>query len=84
VELGADRLALASALLKLHRATGGMDGRRTLVFGALAGTLRRARSRDLELRVRALLEPAPRALPWPWLRLGLAATSLAGVLYFVT
>jgi Zn-dependent protease with chaperone function len=80
VELGADRLALASALLKLHRATGGMDGRRTLVSGAL----RRARSRDLELRVRALLEPAPRPLAWPGLRLGLAATSLAGVLYFVT
>ena len=62
VELGADRLALASALLKLHRATGGMDGRRTLFFGgALAGTLRRARSQDLERRVRELLEPAPRA-----------------------
>jgi Zn-dependent protease with chaperone function len=85
VELGADRLALASALLKLHRATGGVDGRRTLVFGgALAGTLRRARSRDVELRVRALLEPAPRLLPLAWLRLGLAATSMTGLLYFVT
>ena len=85
VELGADRLALASALLKLHRATGGVEGRRTLVFGgALAGTLRRARSRDVEQRVRALLEPAPRPLAWPWLRLGLAATSMTGLLYFVT
>ena len=85
VELGTDRLALASALLKLHRATGGLDGRRTLIFGgALAGTLRRARSLDLELRVRALLSPAPQPLPWPWLRLGLAATSMTGVLYFVT
>ncbi len=85
VALGAGRLALASALLKLHRATGGLDGRRTLVFGgALAGTLRRARSHDLELRVRALLEPAPQPLPWPWVRLGLAATSMTGMLYFVT
>jgi Zn-dependent protease with chaperone function len=85
VEAGADRLALASALLKLHRATGGVEGRRTLVFrGALAGTLRRARSHDVERRVRALLRPAPVPLPWPWLRLGLAATSLTGLLYFVT
>jgi Zn-dependent protease with chaperone function len=85
VELGGDRLALASALLKLHRATGGTGGRRTLVFGgALSGTLRRARSHDVEGRVRALLEPAPRRLPLPWLRLGLAATSMTGLLYFVT
>jgi Zn-dependent protease with chaperone function len=85
VELGGDRLALASALLKLHRATGGMDGRRTLFFGgALAGTLRRARSHDLERRVRELIEPAPALLPLPWLRLGLAATSMTGLLYFVT
>jgi len=85
VELGADRIALASALLKLHRATGGEDDRRTLVFGgALAGTLRRARSHDLERRVRALLAPAPEPLPFPWLRLGLAASSMSGLLYFVT
>jgi hypothetical protein len=85
VALGADRLALASALLKLHRATGGVEGRRTLVFGgALAGTLRRARSHDVERRVRALLRPAPAPLRWPWLRLGLAATSMTGLLYFVT
>lgn len=85
VELGGDRLALASALLKLHRATGGLDGRRTLIFGgALAGTLRRARSHDLERRVRELIEPAPALLPLPWLRLGLAVTSMTGLLYFVT
>ena len=85
VELGADRLALASALLKLHRATGGLGGRPTLLFGgALAGTLRRARSHDLERRVRGLLEPAPERLPLAWLRLGLAASSLTGLLYFVT
>jgi Zn-dependent protease with chaperone function len=85
VVLGADRVALASALLKLHRAAGGLDERRTLVFGgALNGTLRRASSLDLERRVRALLEPAPRPLALPWLRLGLAATSMSGLLYFVT
>jgi Zn-dependent protease with chaperone function len=85
VELGADRLALASALLKLHRAAGGLGGRRTLLFGgALAGTLRRARSHDLEQRVRGLLGPAPERLPLEWLRLGLATTSLTGLLYFVT
>jgi len=85
VELGADRISLASALLKLHRATGGEDDRRTLVFGgALAGTLRRARTHDLERRVRALLAPAPAPLPFAWLRLGLAASSMSGLLYFVT
>jgi len=31
-----------------------------------------------------LLEPAPERLPLAWLRLGLAATSLTGLLYFVT
>ena len=85
VLLGADRVALASALLKLHRAAGGLDERRTLIFGgALNGTLRRASSLDLERRVRALLAPAPRPLALPWLRLGLAATSMSGLLYFVT
>jgi hypothetical protein len=85
VTAGADRLALASALLKLHRATGGWDGRHTLVFrGALEGTLRRARSHDLEGRVRELLLPPPALLPLSWLRLGLAATSMTGLLYFVT
>lgn len=85
VELGADRVSLASALLKLHRATGGQGDRRTLLFGgALAGTLRRARSHDLERRVRALLAPAPAPAPFPWLRLGLAASSMSGLLYFVT
>jgi Zn-dependent protease with chaperone function len=82
-ELGADRLALASALLKLHRATGG-GGRRTLVFGgALAGPLRRARSLDVELRARSLLEAAPPRLPFGHLRLALAGASALGLLYFV-
>jgi len=83
VELGADRLALASGLLKLHRATGG-GGRRTLVFGgALAGPLRRARSLDVELRARSLLAPAPPRLPFGRLRVALAGASALGMLYFV-
>jgi Zn-dependent protease with chaperone function len=82
-ELGADRLALASGLLKLHRATGG-GVRRTLVFaGALAGPLRRARVRDVELRARALLAPAPVPLPFGALRVALSGAAAATVLYFV-
>jgi Zn-dependent protease with chaperone function len=84
-ELGADRLALASAVLKLHRATRGGGGRRTLVFGgALAGPLRRARSLDVEQRARALLVPAPARLPFGRLRLALAGASVTFLLYFVT
>jgi Zn-dependent protease with chaperone function len=83
VELGADRLALASSLVKLHRATGG-GGRRTLVFGgALAGPLRRARSLDVEQRARALLAPAPARLPFGRLRLALAGATVAALLFFV-
>ncbi len=82
-ELGADRLALASGLVKLHRATGG-GGRRTLVFGgALAGPLRRARTLDIELRARALMAPAPARLPFGRLRLALAGAGALGMLYFV-
>jgi Zn-dependent protease with chaperone function len=83
-ELGADRLALASGIVRLHRATGG-GGRRTLVFGgALAGPLRRARSFDVEQRARALLAPAPARLPFGRLRLVLAAATVTGLLYYVT
>jgi Zn-dependent protease with chaperone function len=84
VELGADRLALASSLIKLHRATGAGASRRTLVFGgALAGPLRRARSLDVEQRARALLAPAPPRLPFGRLRVALAGATLTAVLYFV-
>lgn len=84
VELGADRLALASGLIKLHRATGAGGSRRTLVFGgALAGPLRRARSLDVEQRARALLAPAPERLPFGRLRVLLAGATLTAVLYFV-
>jgi Zn-dependent protease with chaperone function len=85
VELGADRLALASGIVKLHRATGGGGGRRTLVFGgALAGPLRRARSLDVEQRARDLMRPAPPRLAFGRLRLALAAATVTGLLYFVT
>jgi Zn-dependent protease with chaperone function len=83
-ELGADRLALASGLIKLHRATGAGASRRTLVFGgALAGPVRRARSRDVEQRARALLAPPPPRLPFGRLRVALAGAALTAVLYFV-
>lgn len=83
-ELGADRLALASGLIKLHRATGAGGSRRTLVFGGpLAGPIRRARSLDVEQRARALLSPAPPRLPFGRLRVALAAATLTVVLYFV-
>lgn len=83
-ELGADRLALASGLIKLHRATGAGASRRTLVFGgALAGPLQRARSLDVEQRARALLGPPPARLPFGRLRLALAGATLTAVLYFV-
>lgn len=83
-ELGADRLALASALIKLHRATGAGVSRRTLIFGGpLAGPIRRAQSLDVERRARALLEAPPPRLPFGQTRLVLAGLSLAGVLYFV-
>jgi Zn-dependent protease with chaperone function len=84
VELGADRLALASGLIKLHRASGAGALRRTLVFGsALADPLRRARSLDVERRARALMEPAPVRLPLGGLRIALAGTAVTSLLYFV-
>ncbi len=83
-ELGADRLALASGLIKLHRATGAGGTGRTLVFGGvLAGPLRRARSLDVEQRARALLAPAPPRLAFGRLRVVLAGATLTAMLYFV-
>jgi Zn-dependent protease with chaperone function len=83
--LGADRLALASGLVKLHRATGGgLRVRRNLPFGSvMSGPLRRARSLDVERRARALLEPPARPLPFPTLRLLLAGAAVSGLLFFV-
>ncbi len=81
-----DRIALASGLLKLHRATAGKPAvRRTLPFAAaLVEPLDRARFLDVEVRCRRLLEPAPAALPFGRARVALAAAGLVGVLFFVT
>jgi Zn-dependent protease with chaperone function len=85
-EVAGDRLALASALLKLHRATGGgARVPRTLPFGSsLSEPLRRARSRDVEIRCRRLLDGGPE-LPTPLagLRVSLVALALPALLFFV-
>jgi Zn-dependent protease with chaperone function len=79
-----DRLALASGLLKLHRATAGRPVRRTLpLAAALSEPLARVRDRDVELRCRRLLEPAPRRLPFGAARVALAGVSLTALLFFV-
>jgi len=84
-ELGGDRLALASGLLKLHRVTAGpLPVRRTLPFaGALAEPLARVRSLDVEVRCRRLLDGAPAPLPFGAARVFLAGASLAALLFFV-
>ncbi len=80
-----DRLALASGLLKLHRATlGGPAMPRTLPFAAtLAEPLARVRSHDIELRCRGLLGAPPAPLPWGRARLLLAGAALTALLFFV-
>ncbi len=80
-----DRLALASGLLKLHRATAApAPVRRTLPFAAaLAEPLDRARSFDVESRCRRLLDGPPAPLPWGGLRVVLAGASLTALLFFV-
>jgi hypothetical protein len=85
---GADRLALASALVKLHRASLGPAAApaRTLpLAAALAEPLQRARSHDVAARCRRLLEPAapPRLLFRP-ARLAATALALAGLAFLVT
>lgn len=80
-----DRVALASGLLKLHRATvGGATVPRTLPFAAaLAEPLARVRSHDIEVRCRRLLDGAPARLPYGGARVALAAAALTGLLFFV-
>jgi Zn-dependent protease with chaperone function len=79
-----DRLALASGLLKLHRATAGGGMRRPLPFAAtLSEPLARVRSRDVEVRCRRLLDPPPPRLPFGGARVTLAALSLTALLFFV-
>jgi Zn-dependent protease with chaperone function len=81
-----DRLALASGLIKLHRATSGPPAvRRTLPFAeALAEPLDRVRSHVVEVRCRRLLEPEPAPLPFGGGRVAIAAASLVALLFFVT
>ncbi len=84
--LSGERLALASGLLKLWRATSGSASsvRRTLPFAAaLAEPLARVRALEIEKRCRRLLDPAPRPLPFAAARLALAGLSLTGLLFFV-
>jgi Zn-dependent protease with chaperone function len=79
------RLPLAAGLLKLHRATSRYAPvPRSLPFAAaLTEPIEKAHARDLEVRCRRLLEPAPRPLPWGPVRVFLAAASLTLVLYYV-
>jgi Zn-dependent protease with chaperone function len=80
-----DRLALASGLIKLHRATAGpLPVRRTLPFAAaLAEPLARVRSLDVEVRCRRLLDGPPARLPYGRARVLLAGASLTALLFFV-
>lgn len=80
-----DRLALASGLIKLHRATAGPSPvRRTLPFAAaLAEPLARVRSFDVEVRCRRLLDGPPARLPYLGARIALAGASLTALLFFV-
>ncbi|ABS26010.1 M56 family metallopeptidase [Anaeromyxobacter sp. Fw109-5] len=79
-----DRVALASGLLKLHRATGGAAVPRTLPFAAaLAEPLARVRSHDIEVRCRRLLDGAPARLPYGGARVALAGAGLTALLFFV-
>jgi Zn-dependent protease with chaperone function len=82
-----DRLALASGLLKLYRATEGRGrtagpGGRPL-SAALSEPIARARAHDIELRCRALLGPAPAPVPLARMRLAAAAAGLGLLLFFV-
>ena len=82
-----DRLALASGLLKLYRATEGR-GRAAGPWGrplsaALAEPIARARAHDIELRCRALLGAPPAPVPLARIRLAAAAAGLGLLLFFV-
>jgi hypothetical protein len=82
-----DRAALASALLKLYRATEGRfeaPARRAVpIFPSLDEPIARARAHDIGLRCRALLAPAPEALPIPAFRLVAVGAGLFLLLFFV-
>jgi Zn-dependent protease with chaperone function len=82
-----DRLALASGLLKLFRATEGRAPARAAgahpLSAALAEPIARARAHDIELRCRALIAPPPQPVPLARMRLAAAALGLGFLLFFV-
>jgi Zn-dependent protease with chaperone function len=81
-----ERVVLASALVKLHRAAGEPppQARRSLpLAAALAGPLRRGRAHEVAGRCRLLLaDPLP-PLAWRGARVALAAISLAALAVLV-
>jgi Zn-dependent protease with chaperone function len=82
-----DRLALASGLLKLFRATERRFPARSAepfpLSASLAEPIARARAHDIELRCRALLAPPPGPVPLARLRFAAAAAGLGLLLFFV-
>jgi Zn-dependent protease with chaperone function len=79
-----DRVALASALLKLFRSSSGSAVRRTLPFApVLSEPFDRARTLDIEVRCRRLLAPPEAPLPFGAARVALAGASLTALLFFV-
>ncbi len=83
-EAAEDRLALASAVLKLYRAGLSRPGPRSPLAAAIGEPLRRVRSHDVESRCRRLLEPAaPRRLSIRPFRLALTSVCLAALTAFV-
>jgi Zn-dependent protease with chaperone function len=80
-----DRLALASALLKLHRAGASRPAlpRGAPLAAALSEPLARVRARDIEVRCRRLLDGAPPRLRFGAVRVALAAVSVTALLFFV-
>ena len=83
---GADRLALASAVLKLHRAGLSKAPLRSFPLARrIAEPFRRARSHDVAARCRRLLEPSsPPVMPFRAARLALAAAACAALAFIVT
>jgi Zn-dependent protease with chaperone function len=82
-----DRLALASGLLRLYRATEGRapsrDAEPLPLSATLAEPIARARAHDIELRCRALMADAPEPVPLARTRLAAAAAGLGLLLFFV-
>jgi len=82
-----DRVALASGLLKLYRATEGRPlpapRRRLPLAASLAEPIARARAHDIGARCRSLLEPAPERVRFGRARVVVAAAALFLLLFFV-